>query len=942
MTIIKVHISPDFIGSTETGGIRRVSEGMLKYFPQFGVKHVSNVRDADIIIAHGAMQTKCGGKPIINVNHGLYWSRQQWGDGFFDVNGRLADAMTAAVAHTAPSEWVSKAMRRGGLFYPEVIYHGVDMEDFTPGNNEGYVLWNKARADYVSDPEDMQMVAALLPSVQFRTTIGREADNVRVIKPMPYDDMKKVVGNAGVYLCTARETFGIGTLEAMAAGVPVAGWDWGGQSEIIIQGVTGYLAFPGDFEGLAECIRLCLQHREILSKNCMADVKKRWGWEKRIEQYAKLVKKVYRDYYKLKRPRVSVIVTAYNLDKYLPDCLESVNRQTMGDYECLVVDDAQLNSTKKIVAGFRKDNKRIRYLPTLNNLGLPGARNYGFYKSKGRFIRHLDADDFLADNALELEAKALDEDQDVHIVYGHIETVNEDGSRLLDKRGNPRRSGWPTETFNWFEQMAHMNQLPSCVMMRREVLERSGGYRDRMKRNEDAEFWCRVTSLGFKAKKFTQAVTFFHRQRSDSKGAEEWAKEGREPDWTAWFPWRMGADGFDEARNVFRENAGMHPNPALVPFGAQGKPTNTKFWYVHDYAYPVVSVIVTCGPKHERYLLDALDSVQAQSYPDWECIVVNDTGEVWGPDIMGAPYAKVVNMNGNEGVSAARNKGFEFARGRFVIWMDADDYWLPWYLDRMVAYGEENDGIIFSDMIQDTGDKLELYRYREFDERRLSLDMRYAGSSVLVPRYAAEKVLALQGGWDCEIVGNEDWDYQIAVHSTGVCAYHIPEALFVYRVYSSTKRKKDHARKEEIVEYLNNKWPRYLKEGIKMACGCVKKTIVKRSPKSTLSSSSKLFDSPEEMIVADEGQDDKIVSVEYFGPNEQNFSIRSKLDSQVRYKFGNNPHNKIKEVFLKDALYLIGKIGRDNLQFYKIVTGVSAEDGEQDPQAALGGRVVGG
>jgi len=74
----------------------------------------------------------------------------------------------------------------------------------------------------------------------------------------------------------------------------------------------------------------------------------------------------------------------------------------------------------------------------------------------------------------------------------------------------------------------------------------------------------------------------------------------------------------------------------------------------------------------------------------------------------------------------------------------------------MVAYGEENEGVIFSDLIQDTGDKLEVYRYPEFDETRLAIDMRYAGSSVLVPRHAAEKVLALQGGWDVDIPGMED------------------------------------------------------------------------------------------------------------------------------------------------------------------------------------------
>jgi hypothetical protein len=101
--------------------------------------------------------------------------------------------------------------------------------------------------------------------------------------------------------------------------------------------------------------------------------------------------------------------------------------------------------------------------------------------------------------------------------------------------------------------MAHMNQLPSCVMARREVYERSGGYRLRMKRQEDAEFWCRVTSLGFRAKKFTEAVTYYHRDRPDSKGVVEWNEQGSEPDWTAWFPWRMGASDFRQARDILRQ-----------------------------------------------------------------------------------------------------------------------------------------------------------------------------------------------------------------------------------------------------------------------------------------------------------------------------------------------------------------------------------------------------
>jgi len=688
--MIKVHISPDFHGSSETGGIKRVVEAMLKYFPKHDIEHTRVLREADVIINHGAMTTTYKTTPSLHVGHGMYWSRQPWGDGFQEVNEHVAESMRLAVAHTAPSEWVSRALRRGGLWYPEVVYHGVDANDFKPGENGGYVLWNKARADFVSDPGDMMKVAAMMPETQFWTTIGKPLSNVRVLmekqnKPVPFEQMKQIVSNAGVYLCTARETFGIGTLEALAAGVPVAGWDWGGQSEIIIPKVTGYLAPPGDFQALAECIRLCTEERERLSANAIEDVRKRWGWESRIAQYAEIIQRIHHDHYEIKRPRVSVIVTAYDLDRYLPKCLESVKEQTYDDFECLVVDDAQQDSTKYLVQEFTRHDKRIRYLPTPRNLGLPDARNFGFNHAKGRYIRHLDADDWLAENALALEVDALDKDPGVHIVYGHLEVVQENGNQYFEQ-GVLQRSGWPGKQFDWYAQMAHLNQIPSCSMMRREVLERSGGYRGRMKRAEDAEFWCRVTSLGFRAQKITEAVTYYHRNRNDSKGATEWKDEGKEPDWTSWFPWRMGAGDYSEGNIVIRKTRGTHPNPHLVPFGAQGKPTGTRFWYVHDWAYPLVSVIVTCGPYHEQHLLDALDSLQAQTYPDWECIVVNDTGKEWEPDIMGAPFARVVNMDGNQGAASARNRGFEEARGKLIVWLDADDYWLPWYLERMVGH----------------------------------------------------------------------------------------------------------------------------------------------------------------------------------------------------------------------------------------------------------------
>lgn len=930
-----------FISRNATDGILRVIEAQVEHLPQFGVEIASHPAEADVVCTHGADKGEYAPKnvPIVNINHGLYWSRQPWGDDFMDVNRMVVEAMQAAVAHTVPSEWVGRAVRRGGYWYPEVVYHGVDADKFVPTpDHENYILWNKARADFVSDPRDVHQLSLGMPKRQFVSTIGHAHSNLRVVGIQPHAKMKELVSMAGVYLSTARETFGIGILEAMAYGIPVAGWDWGGNSEIIVHGQTGYLAPPGDFKALAECVELCFRDRETLSRNALADVRERWGWEPRIEQYAGIFKRVH-ETWNSPKPKVSVIVTAYKLDKYLPACLNSIARQTFADFECLVVDDASLPSTERIVNDYAKRDKRFSYHPTPNNFGLPGARNFGLSRSRGAYVRHVDADDYLADHALELETAALDADRNVHIVYGHLETVRDDGNRVL-QNGEPVRSGWPEPEFKWNYQMAHLNQLPSCSMARREVYERSGGYRERMKRNEDAEFWCRVTSLGFRAKKFTQAVTYFHRERGDSKGATEWQTEGAEPDWTAWFPWRWGGHDFQSGWDALRKRGDVPRNIHLVPFGAQGPaPKPFKFWYVHDYAYPVVSVIVTCGPGHKPYLIDALDSIQAQTYPDWEVVVVNDTGADWGVDIMGAPWAKVVSTGGNRGASVARNEGIKHIHpgSRYIVWMDADDYWLPWFLERMVAHAEHNDGAIFSDLIMQTEEKtFKINKYADFASERVIGTMQYPGSSVLYPRKIVEAMVEYEGGFDENAPGMEDWFWQVGVHHLGFCAYRIPEALFVYRMYSSTKRETDYARIDAITGYMDRKYPAYRKGEKKIMCGCSgTKKPPSQTPASLLGSSGSFENNT---VNVDPSNPNQMVSVEYIGDQDSTFTISSRVARDVRYRFGNNPHNKVKNVFIGDVEFLLS-LNNAGQPTFRVLSNVAVEE-TNDPAAFLAAAVL--
>jgi 5'(3')-deoxyribonucleotidase len=151
--------------------------------------------------------------------------------------------------------------------------------------------------------------------------------------------------------------------------------------------------------------------------------------------------------------------------------------------------------------------------------------------------------------------------------------------------------------------------------------------------------------------------------------------------------------------------------------------------------------------------------------------------------------------------------------------MDADDYFLPWYLDRMVAYAEQNKGIIFSDIIMDDGKERKIYTYPEFQIEKVAHNMQYAGSSILTPWEIAHQVCNRYGGFDTEIPGMEDYCYQIGVHALGFCAFHLPEPLFVYRTYTSTKRENDYKKIESIREYLNRKYPRIRSGEVTLCAG---------------------------------------------------------------------------------------------------------------------------
>ena len=100
------------------------------------------------------------------------------------------------------------------------------------------------------------------------------------------------------------------------------------------------------------------------------------------------------------RPTVSVITPAYNVAPYIGQCIESVQAQTLADWEMLIVDDASTDETPAVVQRYLGD-PRIRYMRNEQNLGPGATRNRALDTAQGEWIAIVDADDWIAPERLE-------------------------------------------------------------------------------------------------------------------------------------------------------------------------------------------------------------------------------------------------------------------------------------------------------------------------------------------------------------------------------------------------------------------------------------------------------------------------------------------------------------------------------------------------------------
>lgn len=203
---------------------------------------------------------------------------------------------------------------------------------------------------------------------------------------------------------------------------------------------------------------------------------------------------------------------------------------------------------------------------------------------------------------------------------------------------------------------------------------------------------------------------------------------------------------------------------------------------VNNISNPLVSVIVPCF-KQAQYLSETLDSVLAQTYLNWECIIVNDgspdnTEEI-ALSFCDKDYRFKYLKQDNQGVSNSRNNGILMSSGEYILPLDADDIIDPSYIEKAEQILDKHPEIKVVYCLADKfGSANEEWYLPEYDFRKMLFE-NLIFCSALFRRSDFDR----SKGYDDKMVsGLEDWDFWLSLLGPEDKVHRIDEILFHYRI----------------------------------------------------------------------------------------------------------------------------------------------------------------
>ncbi len=185
---------------------------------------------------------------------------------------------------------------------------------------------------------------------------------------------------------------------------------------------------------------------------------------------------------------ITVLLSVFNGEKWLKYSIESILNQSFRDFEFLIINDGSIDSTKKILEQYAKDDSRIRLIHQ-SNKGLTYSLNYGIKLAKGKWIARIDCDDIASPERLKRQYEfALRTNS---LLVGCQSKLISDSGRFLGYNKIPTSE--KTLLKNLKSQKKFFSH--SSAFFQKEIVLKIGNYRKVMKKSQDYDLWLRISEV---------------------------------------------------------------------------------------------------------------------------------------------------------------------------------------------------------------------------------------------------------------------------------------------------------------------------------------------------------------------------------------------------------------------------------------------------------------
>ena len=205
------------------------------------------------------------------------------------------------------------------------------------------------------------------------------------------------------------------------------------------------------------------------------------------------------------KPLVSILIPIFNGEKYILETLQSISRQTITNFEVIIINDGSTDHTSAIVQEYASADHRFR-LFTRDNQGMAASLNFAISVSLSDLIVRIDADDLMARNRLERQLAFLDENPSVSVASSYIYLIN-NKSKIIGKNQSKYTS--MSEIYKTIDKCKPIGIPHPGVIAKKNVILEVGGYRGQFWPADDVDLWTRIVEFGGEILIQPEFLTFY-------------------------------------------------------------------------------------------------------------------------------------------------------------------------------------------------------------------------------------------------------------------------------------------------------------------------------------------------------------------------------------------------------------------------------------------------